>query len=169
MRLSLQTRISRFSKAKLPKIHHTTYNHRSSDSGNRRRGKSIWTSRLQKHQLKSCTAPFKRSFLLDRERPVCLRPKSRRAAAVGLRHAPAGAVFSLAREKKMGGSKKGQPLQMAIYIICYNRFCKGKKQVKKKHSAGNHISILQMLTHSAVKKREKCQLFQCNNFAILKP
>ena len=155
------------------------YNHRSSGSGVRRRVKSIWASRFTSSSSKFFAKLLKRSFLLDRERPVCLRPKSRRAAAVGLRHAPAGAVFSLAREKKMGGSKKGQPLQMAIYIICYNRFCKGKKQVKKSipQEIGGikcafikfPMSILQMLPHSAAKKREKCQLFQCNNFAILKP
>ena len=61
---------------------------------------------LRFRQAKVFHQAHKRSFLLDRERPVCLRPKSRRAAAVGLRHAPAGAVFSLAREKKMGGSKR---------------------------------------------------------------
>ena len=68
------------------------HKHRSSDSGNRRRGKSIWTSRLGSNHLKFSTRLLKRSFLLDRERPV---------------------FFSLAREKKMGGSKKDQPLQMA--------------------------------------------------------
>ena len=67
--------------------------HRSSGSGNRRRGKSIWTSRLGSTRLKSSTKLPKRSFLLDRERPV---------------------FFSLVREKKMGGSNLDQPLQMAI-------------------------------------------------------
>jgi hypothetical protein len=43
-------------------------------------------------QLKFSTSLNKRSFLLDRERPV---------------------FFSLAREKKMGGSILDQPLQMA--------------------------------------------------------
>ena len=66
--------------------------HRSSGSGNRRRGKSIWTSRLNSTKLKFFTSLNKRSFLLDRERPV---------------------FFSLAREKKMGGSNLDQPLQMA--------------------------------------------------------
>jgi hypothetical protein len=66
--------------------------HRSSGSGVRRRGKSIWTSRESSTNPKFPTKLSKRSFLLDRERPV---------------------FFSLAREKKMGGSKKDQPLQMA--------------------------------------------------------
>ena len=38
----------------------------------------------------------------DRPRPVCLRPKCRRKAAVGLQHRPAGLVFS-ARRKENGG------------------------------------------------------------------
>ena len=51
----------------------------------------------RKHLLRVPSSPVPRrgntSFaLLDRARPVCLRPKSRRFAAVGLRHAPAGAV-----------------------------------------------------------------------------
>ncbi len=47
--------------------------------------------------------------LLDRARPVCLRPKSRRFAAVGLRHAPAGAVsFS-------SGKKTGAPARPAAW------------------------------------------------------
>ena len=90
------------------------YNHRSSGSGVRRRVKSIWASRFTSSSSKFFAKLLKRSFLLDRARPVCLRPKSRRAAAVGLRHAPAGAVFSLAREKKMGGSILDQLLQMAM-------------------------------------------------------
>ncbi len=67
--------------------------HRSSGSGVRRRDKSIWTSRLGSAKLKFSTKHSKRSFLLDRERPV---------------------FFSLAREKKMGGSNLDQLLQIAI-------------------------------------------------------
>ena len=67
--------------------------HRSSGSGVRRRGKSIWTSRIKKQERFSSWALEKRSFLLDRERPV---------------------FFSLAREKKMGGSNLDQPLRMAV-------------------------------------------------------
>ena len=39
---------------------------------------------------------------VDRARPVCLRPKSRRFAAVGLRHAPAGAVSFSSGKKNRG-------------------------------------------------------------------
>ena len=39
---------------------------------------------------------------VDRARPVCLRPKSRRFAAVGLRHAPAGAVSFSSGKKNWG-------------------------------------------------------------------
>jgi hypothetical protein len=46
----------------------------------------------------------------------------RAAAAVGLRHAPAGAVLSLAREKKMGanipkGNRKNQKYKLSIQEI----------------------------------------------------
>ena len=54
------------------------------------RGKSF---RLRRSFSRALVASPVTSFsLLDRARPVCLRPKSRRFAAVGLRHAPAGAV-----------------------------------------------------------------------------
>ncbi len=69
-----------------------------SGSGVRRRGKSIWTSRLTSTSPESFAKPDKRSFLLDRERPV---------------------FFSLVREKKMGGSNLDQPFQMAV--LCPRR------------------------------------------------
>ena len=61
----------------------------------------------RKHLLRVPSSPVPRrgntSFaLLDRARPVCLRPKSRRFAAVGLRHAPAGAVSFSSGKKNWG-------------------------------------------------------------------
>ena len=63
------------------------------------RGKSF---RLRRSFSRALSLPPYPSFsLLDRARPVCLRPKSRRFAAVGLRHAPAGAVsFSSGRKNR---------------------------------------------------------------------
>ena len=66
--------------------------HRSSGSGVRRRGKSSWTSRIKKQERFSSWALEKRSFLLDRERPV---------------------FFSLKR-KENGGFKLDLLLQMAM-------------------------------------------------------
>ena len=63
------------------------------------RGKSFWL----RHSFSRApvSSPVTSFSLLDRARPVCLRPKSRRFAAVGLRHAPAGAVsFSSGRKNR---------------------------------------------------------------------
>ena len=71
------------------------------------RGKSFWL----RHSFSRApvSSPVTSFSLLDRARPVCLRPKSRRFAAVGLRHAPAGAVsFS-------SGRKNGAPARPAAW------------------------------------------------------
>ena len=57
--------------------------------------------------------PYPSFSLLDRARPVCLRPKSRRFAAVGLRHAPAGAV-SFSSGRKNWGPRRNVSVAVAV-------------------------------------------------------
>ena len=73
-----------------------TENQRSVFRGERRRSGTREFCRLRRNEgCGTCVDE-------DRPRPVCLRPKRRRCAAVGLRSTPAGVVFS-ARRKENGG------------------------------------------------------------------